>query len=857
MKRRIDDQPVNDRSPLCFLLLIFTAVSLLLAFSVFTPRTVKAQSGGLLLHVDATVGEDSNTCGSAETPCRTIQKAISAVPNGGSATILVAAGVYVYGDDNNPCYQYFGNLRAVACIINRQIVLQGGYASRNWTDYNPTANPTYIDGQNQTRGIYVASVGPITSLNLSGFTLRNGRHNGANSDDLGRSSAFGGAILLDQAYMSMRDLVFESNVAHAGNASRAAGGVAHGGAVAIRHHPGTIQIENVVFRNNRAEGGAGLTQGGFAYGGALYLLEAKAELNNVQFYNNAAASGARQQGDVIAGPFGGAMCVQGSAATLRNILFDGNRVEVAATNAPAGDPASGGALAIRETAVLPNPDRVVTLENIVFVNNSALGGNGGVRGGFALGGALYTYKTIVVATGLEFRANTARAGASVGQGRYANETGDGVGGAAAFQVGSIVTIDDIVAYDNAAFGGSTSGEAGGAFGGVLKAEGTPWYADAVTNVTIQHGDFRHNRAVGANGANGGLAQGGAIETLHASLSLLDSKVVQNYSMGGNGTAIQGAAGGGGLTLGNITNSDSTVTLINNLIANNEVKAGTGPIAGGGGGGIWLQSIRALLEHNTIAQNRLLTRPLQGAAIVALNDGATGSATSSVVTMNYNIIAEHDVDSANNVDGNTALFVKASSVPGLPANRIDLRTNLFSHNTENFNTFNVGVFSGVETSILADDAGFVAAGEPDFNYDIGFFSAAVNAAVGSASAADLDGDQRSGVPDVGAWEAEPFTVRVFPIGDGALRVEWGSNAGVDSYDMTVTCQSAASAPNEVACGETKNYPGSATGATLTGLTNGRPYGVAVSPLMESGAAQPVATLFGIPANLFVRLPLVTR
>lgn len=177
----------------------------------------------------------------------------------------------------------------------------------------------------------------------------------------------------------------------------------------------------------------------------------------MQFYDNVAVSGSRQQGDTIAGPFGGAMCVQGSAATLRNVLFAGNRVEAVGTSAPAAiRPRAERWPCVRRRSCPFSLHCIVTLSNIVFQNNSANGGNGAVRGGFALGGALYTYKTIVVASQLEFRANSARAGWSSGQGRYANDNGLRCGGRGAFQVGSIVTLDDVTAYDNQAIGGAAA-----------------------------------------------------------------------------------------------------------------------------------------------------------------------------------------------------------------------------------------------------------------------------------------------------------------------------------------------------------------------------------------------------------------
>ena len=382
--------------------------------------------------------------------------------------------------------------------------------------------------------------------------------------------------------------------------------------------------------------------------------------------------------------------------SLGDMQFSDNVARGGNTDSSHGGAASGGALAVRRS-----PGTAI-LNNITFRRNRVEGGSGAVRGGLAQGGALFVYQSQLLGTNLFFVENTARAGNSSGSGRDGGETADAVGGAAAVQIGSTVVFGNIIAEDNQAIGGNAAVEAGGAFGGAIGGEGMPWLSGQATSLTIQDSLFQHNLAQGGNGVEGGIAAGGAIETFHTETLVTRSSILFNDSFGGDGTSEQGPAGGGGVYFQNIYNGQSTVKLSNSVIASNEVAAGKGGAVGGGGGAIWLQGIRATVDHNTIVDNRLLTEPMQGSAILVMSDGVVSGPQPA--TIRYNIIASH------NTPGSAALHVK-------PSNSAAVDSNLLVDNLFDFNESQAGAIQGKHTSIDASSAGFVAGSAPDYNFHI--------------------------------------------------------------------------------------------------------------------------------------------
>ncbi len=707
----------------------------LLAMSAgFTTSPLQAESLGATRYVNTATGSDSgNNCLNPDAPCRTIQRAVNQAASGDA--ILVAAGKYTYAGTDNPCDQYLGGLKAVVCIINKELTLRGGYPSGNWGWSDPSANPTIIDGENRLRGVYVLSSDPNkpsqASIEMEGFTIQNGLNQGAASGSDTQTFAFGGGMLTDYAGVVLRNMRFTNNVALGGGSQNTYGGSASGGGAAIRRTPWRATLENVVFVANRAEGGSGRTRGGYGLGGGLYVLWAEMDGSNLEFYDNTSQGGSTQG--------------NGQTSDLQR-----------------GDAFGAG------VTIMGYAD--INLYNVVARGNRTIGGNAATNGG-------------------------------------------------------------------------------GAFGGAIKAEGIPTVdangdgVNETATLRIFGCDLTDNLAQGGDAAVGGISAGGALETIHSTLLVERCNIQNNKSQGGNGVSAQGPAGGGGIYLQNIFYADPTATVKNSVIAYNSVGAGSGPAVGGGGGGIWLQGIEATIAHNTIVGNRMLTRPLQGSAIDVLSDGITHAPKPAYIR--YNIIANHAET------GVAAVHVK-------PSNTANLAYNLFFGNSSNVNTSQVGVINGMNTSVLGDPRfiGGAAAGSVE-NFRISTSSAAVNQALDSSEVEDIAGNTRNGVPDIGAYESAPFQVWVAQVASETLRAYWGTQSGIDHYQLTVTCPPGAKRPAEVECNVPKRYPGDADGAWLTRLTNYASYDIAVTAYGADGAALLADESEAMPTDIFVYTPLVTR
>ncbi len=587
-------------------------------------HTPTPTSTGRVIRV-ATNGQDSTTCGTETAPCQTIQQAVSLVNNGDTASILVAVGSYTYNSAKEACSQYIG-ATAVVCILNKKLILRGGYTSDNWTVPNPEVNKTIIDGQNQYRGILVqrtAPSAPETAIHLEGFIVQNGLAQGNSSGSDDKTFAFGGGMLTDASL---------------------------------------VTIKYVTFKNNKAMGGN--------------------------------------------------------------------------TNSPYGGTGSGGGLALRTA------QNSITLEYVFFEGNEAHGGSGLERGGFAIGGGLYTYRSTVEGNNLTFTNNKAVGGYSNGSGINNGWLADAQGGGGAFQQGSTVTLENVEATGNVATGGqANNGKAGGAFGGALFSEGRP-QEGLFNSVTLRDANIRNNQAVGGQGGKGGHGAGGGLQFDKTSIFVERVYVINNQSIGGTGSA-GGPAGGGGVYLQNLDGSQINTTILNTIIADNTTRHGAGYPDGGGGGGLWLQGISSAdIIHTTFANNQAQVATgqafgyMQGAAILLLNDGA---ATASNVNLSYSIIANHS-DSQR-----SAIHVK-------PGNTLTLNKGLFAGNGLDTNVTGLpdkaGTFNGLNSMLKNNSAGFTSTND----YHITSSSAAKDQATGSTTSVDIDNQSRNdGKPDIGADE----------------------------------------------------------------------------------------------------------
>ena len=141
--------------PLALLMAIVLALVLLGAVAAQAPVT------------DRQAAAEWRVCKTGHSSCdfATIQGAINAAQDGD--TIKVAGGVY---DDvfEQPWEvgTYYPYTPTQVAFVSKTLTIRGGYAAGSWTQPNPAANPTTVDGKGQGRGIYILSMRDVTLENL-------------------------------------------------------------------------------------------------------------------------------------------------------------------------------------------------------------------------------------------------------------------------------------------------------------------------------------------------------------------------------------------------------------------------------------------------------------------------------------------------------------------------------------------------------------------------------------------------------------------------------------------------------------------------------------------------------------------
>ena len=407
--------------------LLYTALALALAFSLMAPtgpfRVVVASS----IYRVAPSGTDAAGCGSETLPCRTIQYAVDVAQSGD--VIKVAAGTYTRsGTPALPdCRALSANANPVVCMVNKDLTILGGYSPDNWSQADPEANPTIIDGQNNSRGVSVigwSADHATASLVMEGFTIRRGVALGAASGEDWIIAGYGGGLYATNAPVTLRHIVFDSNRAVGGNTSQTYGGTAAGGGLALNGMPtGTsCTLEDITFSGNQALGGQGQDRGGTGIGGGLYVDTAHLDGTNLTFIDNIAHAGSSSGSGID---------------NVYNWTADG----------------LGGGAAI-------HVETYATLEKVIALGNEAIGGNAGIQAGAGHGGTFYVEHSVLELVEGEFRGNTARGG---------NGANGYVGGGGAIMTSeSTMILERSTIIENEARGGNGStGKAGAAGGGGL------------------------------------------------------------------------------------------------------------------------------------------------------------------------------------------------------------------------------------------------------------------------------------------------------------------------------------------------------------------------------------------------------
>jgi hypothetical protein len=449
---------------------------------------------------------------------------------------------------------------------------------------------------------------------------------------------------------------------------------------------------------------------------------------------------------------GGGLKANFADVTLRDMVFDDNL----AIGGSGGLGGGGG------VAVLSDRDNLsgVVLERVAFTANQATGGGG--SGGVGIGGGLLLDHAVVDGSNLRFDGNAATGGSSGTAGR------DGLGGAAAFSFGSTGTLRALTATDNTAAGGAASATGGGAFGGAIFMEGGDGGAAAVTDLTLLDADVSGNAAQGGDAGTAGGGVGGGIDVFGARLTLARGVIVGNSAEGGTGSSSAGNAGGGGIFIEWPFAAAAPLNEVRNSVVADNVIDGSQ----GGGGGLRLLGARARVEHTTIVDNRLLGA---GFGLGILVGPRFASSKPSVLDLDYSIVADHTVPSSGR-----ALHVQSNAQVSSTA---DLRNRSHfvgnSHHT-NSGEINSGTYLGYPGDNVLDAAAsdfFIDPATSDYHVD--GTQPPTDAAVGSSEPLDLDGAARSGTRDLGADEfgAAAHALTVGKLGAGSGMVT-SSPAGVD-------------------------------------------------------------------------------
>jgi hypothetical protein len=402
--------------------------------------------------------------------------------------------------------------------------------------------------------------------------------------------------------------------------------------------------------------------------------------------------------------YGGGMLAELSGLSLSTVVFQDN-VAFGVSTAGQGGVGAGGGLAIFSAA---GP---VSLLNLSFLSNQAIGGNGGVAGGNGQGGGLFADTSTVLGTNLAFALNSAQGGSTPTGAGSVTDTGNGFGGAVNFEQltgDSVLTGDAAVALNpnippsfftvNAARGGNAPmGTGGEGLGGAIEDELGQQGTLTISNVIVSE-----NTALGGSGPNatagvGSLAVGGGIDSTNSNVTVNQSVIFHNTAQAGDGSAIKPGPLGGGLhalSTRGVEPGDGVqnaivltgTTVMNNLAA---FGAGQSEQAGGSGGGAAFVGTNVTLTGDTFDGNAFgpAVSNLQGEAISA--NSATGFNTSATITNTR--ITNHT----------NSLSPPAAAVHVFPGSSATFSNDVFFGNTKNTNAdgqpFPGGTFIGLPSS----------------------------------------------------------------------------------------------------------------------------------------------------------------
>jgi uncharacterized repeat protein (TIGR01451 family) len=461
------------------------------------------------------------------------------------------------------------------------------------------------------------------------------------------------------------------NVTLTGGLASGAGAAAQGGAI---YSSGTLTLSNVTVQNNQAVGSKGNnganasvgaintgfagahsarsgSDGSAAYGGGLYVAGGTVSLSFTRFNNNVAKGGTGGSGGTATlfhegtgghggrggTASGGGLYVAAGSVTVQGGGYQDNEAiggkgGIGGENAfllhPAGDGGDGGSAA---GGGLYEGGGQLTLSNIVFKDNEAIGGQGatsfigrnqggeGGKGGNALGGGLYLSGSSDPQGDIFCNGNEVKGGVGGKGGNADNQGGDG--GLGGFAAGGAIYLatDGPVSFTGGYF---INNEAMGGSGG-----------NAATSDLLK----------GGAGGSGGNAYGGGLYVHSGTVTVSGESIFGNIAQGGNGQAGGGgfsgegaSAGSGGWAAGGgLYVNDGTVTLTNDEINSNDAEGGNGAKAG--------SSTQSLFTFDVSPSG-------PGAILAAVDESFIGVGLEALF-LGYDALAQLDATLLNHNPGN--------------------------------------------------------------------------------------------------------------------------------------------------------------------------------------------------------------
>ena len=823
----------------------------LLGLMVLILTVTSAQAQGQTIRVSSN-GNDSNGCGEAAAPCQSLQMAVEQIPLGGTGTILIAAGTYRYADTG---VEKTG--REVMRVVARTLTVKGGYANGDWDTANPSTNVTIIDGQASRRAMTVESANGVrATLMLEGVILTNGKA----PTETGTGFSFGGAFLAYDSTVTLSKVTVTNSTAKGEDRTAAVPGAGGGGGLAFLQ--GTIAtLRQVILTDNMAQGGlgtAGAYRGGLGVGGAVYVLESTVSIDGLTASQNKAVAGdataalGLDEGQQRADGLGGALCfIRSTVTAINNVTLSNN-------TAQGGKTANLGGLGLGGGLFLELTKGTATMKNITLSNNLAVGGDG-ITGGAGLGGGLFSTDSIVVMDSATFDNNQVKGATGTTQG------GDAGGGGMYFTLvdatfNSSLNGTNITGTNNKVIGGSGATH-GRAFGGAIQLNSD---ITKGTTATISNATLSQNKIENGDFSSGGGMYVSANTTLHLNNSTIANNIVQG------GVSPNGSGQGGGLIVAN-----STATIKQSSIYNNQALGGTGSVAGGGlgrGGGLFIDNsnvtVDGLVVLNNVAQGGSVAgkgsdttgggiqvegnQPFKATNLIVGSNNAKATKSGNFafgggifiqqptqVNLTHATIANNSVSGATNNQGVGIFTVKGSSLTAkysIIANHTGGDAAVRTVGTANFDFtlwdsnskdwFDENGSQNLQgTHAVSGSPDFVDVSSTPANFHLQATSAARNQATGSNTATDIDGEARpnpiDGGPDLGADEYySNFKLTVTVIDATSLKLTWQAASGAANYKIEYTPAGTEPSPITVSGGV------AARAYTLAGLTTGQAYNITV-------------------------------